>query len=144
VKFRWSILGVKRRSFVVSVVRRPLLEIVADDRNNQPRRCGIWVSRVSTFNTLTETLAVFSTYWSRVTYLVQRQHGVILKVPLALTPRIPLLTRSVRTMADLGLLTFRPGPGKSVDHRIIPSLRLHRHRWPQLSLSAFLEMRTES
>ena len=111
------------------------LEKVADDRNNQPRRCGIWVSRIPTSKTLTRTpTRMSSIYWSRVTYLMQVQHGA----PLVLAPRTSLLTRSVQTSGNLGLLTIRMG--KSGNYRLTSSLRLPRHRWPWLSLSAFLEM----
>ena len=99
------------------------VEIVADDWNNQPRRCGIWVSHISTSKTPTKTLmGIFRIYWSRITYLMQGQHGF----PLALAPRISLLTRSAQMLANLGLLTFRPE--KSANHRLISPLRSPRLR----------------
>jgi hypothetical protein len=140
LKFRWSIIRVKRRSLAVSVtllhVGHYYLEIVADDWNNQPRRCGIWVCRVSMSKMLTGMIAI---RWSRVTYMMQQQHGVSLRLAPAL--QTSLLTRFVRTL-NLGLLTFRQG--KPGNYRLILSLRSPRRRWPQLSLSAFLEMRTGS
>ena len=111
------------------------------DWNNQPRRCGIWVCRVSTSKMLTKKLTgMIVICWIRVTYLMQRQDGVSLRLAPAL--QISLLTRFVRTLANLSLLTSRQR--KSGNYRLTSSLRSPHRRWLQLSLSAFLEMRTGS